>query len=379
MSTAKTPTAKLIAGIIIAILAASAILAGASTTLIGDPQEPETPQGGTGDTGPTDETGPTGPTGETSTTSATGPTGPTGETSTTSATGPQPPQGKQTPYVPDYDSGWIDIIDKISEYGFTVTHISDTQALSQSNSWGDFTTWIASFVDNFNIKMLVHTGDIVENYYVNSEWEIANSSMGVLADSGIPYCWCAGNHEGFTVEEYIGNGYACFNASTFETQDYWLDSLNDMSTAVNFTHGGHKFIIVDVYWHGDASVISWLTTILESNTDSNIIVATHSYVSITGGYNCVGGGDTWELAFKDLLDNYSNVIFTLSGHDPGVYTRVDGNREEMLFNYQPEARVARFLTFDVENEKVYVYTYDQLNGELLTEECNKFSFDVDLL
>lgn len=357
-------TRKLIAGIIIAILATSAILLGIKTMQITGPTELEEPQNGTGSNGPTEGTGST-ELGE--------------ETGTADETRSGELQDKQGPNVPICNSGLIDIFGMIGENGFTVIHISDTQALSQGDSWGNFTPWLVSVVDPFNVKMIVHTGDIVQNYNVDNEWIVANTSMGVLAERGIPYCWCAGNHEGWSASEYIGNNWACFNASTFETKDYWLNSLNDMSTAVNFTYAGHKFIIADVYWHGDAFVISWLTDILDSNTDSNIIVATHSYVNITGGYDCGVGGDSWELAFKELLDRYPNVIFTLSGHAHGVYTRVDGNREEMLFNYQPAARVARFLTFDLDAGKVYVYTYDQLAGSWLNEDFNHFSFDVDLI
>lgn len=77
---------KLIAGIVIAILAASAISIGASTMLAAGPQGPEGPQG---------EQGPEGPQGEQGETGATGPAGSTGPAGPTGARGAEGPQGEQ--------------------------------------------------------------------------------------------------------------------------------------------------------------------------------------------------------------------------------------------------------------------------------------------
>ncbi len=80
---------KLIAGIVIAILASSAIAVGASTMLAVGPQGPAGPQGDTGPQGPKGDTGDTGPAGATGPAGSTGPQGPAGPQ------GPQGPQGIQ--------------------------------------------------------------------------------------------------------------------------------------------------------------------------------------------------------------------------------------------------------------------------------------------
>ena len=85
---------KLVAGIVIAILAASAISIGASTMLAVGPEGPEGPQG---ETGPQGLTGPQGEQGETGPQGATGPAGPTGPKGDTGDTGPQGPQGPEGP------------------------------------------------------------------------------------------------------------------------------------------------------------------------------------------------------------------------------------------------------------------------------------------
>jgi hypothetical protein len=85
---------KLIAGILIAIIAASAISVGVSTMLITGPEGPEGPQGDTGPQGPKGDAGDTGPQGPAG---PAGPTGPTGATGATGATGPQGERGFGVP------------------------------------------------------------------------------------------------------------------------------------------------------------------------------------------------------------------------------------------------------------------------------------------
>ena len=92
---------KFIAGIIIAILASSAISVGVSTMLVAGPQGPEGPIGEQGDIGPQGPIGAKGDTGDTGLQGPTGPkgdtgdTGPQGQQGATGATGPQGPQGEK--------------------------------------------------------------------------------------------------------------------------------------------------------------------------------------------------------------------------------------------------------------------------------------------
>ena len=140
-----------VVGLVIAILVSSAISAGISTQftmgtqgLKGDMGDtgPQGLQGSQGETGPRGAAGDTGETGTQGATGATGPSGPpgpqgaagatgvAGPTGASGATGPQGPQGAMGPqglqgppgpYLPDYDSGWVDITDKAGQY-FNMTH-----------------------------------------------------------------------------------------------------------------------------------------------------------------------------------------------------------------------------------------------------------------
>ena len=108
--------------------------------------------------------------------------------------------------------------------------IGDTQFLSSSypQLFTDTTNWIVNNAASYNLKMVVHTGDIVDN--INGtpaisdpvQWSRANTSMSLLLNAGIPYCWDAGNHDQIPWNDangtWIGSSYAAFNATNMHAK-----------------------------------------------------------------------------------------------------------------------------------------------------------------
>jgi len=102
MSTVTLSMGKIVALIIIAILASSAVSIGASTILAAGPEGPEGPQGDQGiqgQQGLKGDTGDTGPQGPAGATGLQGEKGDKGDTGETGATGAQGPAGTATRYV----------------------------------------------------------------------------------------------------------------------------------------------------------------------------------------------------------------------------------------------------------------------------------------
>jgi hypothetical protein len=102
MATVTLSMGKIVALIVIAILASSAISIGASTLLAVGPQGPEGPQGEQGEQGPQGlkgDTGDTGPQGTAGATGLQGEKGDKGDIGETGATGPEGPPGNATRYV----------------------------------------------------------------------------------------------------------------------------------------------------------------------------------------------------------------------------------------------------------------------------------------
>jgi hypothetical protein len=103
--------------LVITIVVAGVVSAGVTTLSIGS-QGLAGPQGQAGEQG---ATGPQGPKGDTGGAGATGATGSAGSTGSAGAAGSTGASGPQGPYLPDYDSGWVNIADKRGQY-FNITH-----------------------------------------------------------------------------------------------------------------------------------------------------------------------------------------------------------------------------------------------------------------
>ena len=71
-------------------------------------------------------------------------------------------------------------------------------------------------VETYNVKMVIHTGDIVDTEGNRTQWLNANQSMSILLNNGIPYCWDAGNHD-YNSTCWIGYQFGAFNPQIMQS------------------------------------------------------------------------------------------------------------------------------------------------------------------
>jgi pimeloyl-ACP methyl ester carboxylesterase/predicted MPP superfamily phosphohydrolase len=287
---------------------------------------------------------------------------------------------------------------------FSIMQISDTQFLSASfpQLFKDTTNWIGNNAGSYNLKMVIHTGDLVDNingttgtYSDPVQWATANASMSLLLNAGIPYCWDAGNHDQIPWNDangtWLGSSYAALNATNMRSKPYWVsDAVDSKNTATQFSYNGYRFLIINLEYMASNSTISWMKTLLDNNKGANVIIAAHTYLNKADGYGFASAGLPGEVAWctnlKAVLDGYPNVFLTLSGHDPtgtANMTRV-GNREEIFFNRQSATTAAgqtgaaavRIYTFNLTSKQVSTTTYSLDTQTWLTTAANQFSFSV---
>ena len=266
---------------------------------------------------------------------------------------------------------------------FSLIWMTDTQYLSQ-NYPGEFDRacqWIVDNKEAYNIQMVVHTGDIVNIGTDLNQWANANHSLGLLLDNGVPYCWDAGNHDK-TSGSWVGKNFAAFNVTLMGSKSYWeADCLDGRNTAMSLNVSGQVFMIVNIEYHANTTVVEWLTNILDAHSDAHVILATHAYLNESCGY----GNDGWASGLKDsVLANHSNVFMTLNGHyhssSTTNRTTVDG-RHELFFCFQDKdgqkgGATLRILTFDLTQSKVDIKTYKPYKDQFLTDSDNLFSLDL---
>ena len=290
--------------------------------------------------------------------------------------------------------------------GFSIVQITDTQFLSDSHStlYDGLTSWITDKANPLNLTMVVHTGDIVQVANSTSDWQNASKAMMTLFNNGIPYCWDAGNHDQINVTGTVGSGnpngswlggnYPAFNAAAMRQKPYWVgDIFGGKNTAAQFMFGNYHFMVINIEYNANQTVLDWMKTLIDSNPNVNVIVATHNFLNGAGNYGTSKPADkAWGNNFEKLLANYPNVFMTLNGHaaDPGMHRAFNkkvGNREEVFFNRQmlanqQGAACARIYTFEMSkttSTMVQVYTYQTFpTADYITDPINQFNFTTIL-
>jgi hypothetical protein len=316
-----------------------------------------------------------------------------------------------TPVVVSLVSGQVESnpTNNNSDACFSIIQLSDIQYPSWSNPSLLYATteWIVNNSQSYNIKMVVHTGDLVDTPTHTSEWEVANSAMLTLLNNGIPYCWDAGNHDqlppnetadlwlGDSNTDWLGSQYPAFNQTAMEREPYWVsDTCDGKNTAVTISFDNYRVLIINLEFLANSSALNWMQNLIEANPSTNVIVATHDYLNRTGGYGTRSISNdgvldyTWGSNFNDTLNQYPNIFLTLSGHilsrTTGAYNQRVDNREEVFFNRQEidnrlGAAAVRIYSFDLNNMQVDVSTYALDNQTWLTDSYNHFNFSISLI
>ncbi len=303
---------------------------------------------------------------------------------------------------------------------FSIFWITDTQFLSETNPalYKMTTEWIVKNWETYNGRLVVHTGDLVQDGSEVYEWQNADEAMSVLLDNKIPYTWCAGNHDdlsyGDPTSGWIGNLTArsldpANVAPMVNGLDYatWVDDYHDaMNTAVSFTSNGLKFLVLNLEWNAQADVLAWVEDILDDPrySDHRFILAPHAYIDSSGSANLALFAEEPEFTSELLyvLGHYSSRIFlTLNGHFPtecGYNTPyIVDNRNQLMFDRQdctdmpgePTGRGAdsdqpydnqrvggstiTILTFKPDDNQISVRTFDVYKGEWRSGETEQYA------
>lgn len=295
---------------------------------------------------------------------------------------------------------------------FSIMQISDTQHLAwvSPTLYNDTTSWIVNNSAIYNLKMVIHTGDFIDQTGFSPsqraiEWANANASMSKLLSAGIPYCWDAGNHDQTPYYNengtMMGSSYLAFNATYMRSKPYWVSDIFDSkNTAVKFTFNDYPFMVINLENLANSSALAWMKGLLDTNIGVNVIIATHCYLNPQAGYDppslppgvpippavleLVNKTNKWVLALKGMMDGYPNVFLALSGHLAGVNMTRVGDREEILFNRQgasnsTNAASVRVYTFNLASKQVNALTYCVNTRTWLTDAYDQFSFPINLV
>ncbi len=277
-----------------------------------------------------------------------------------------------------------------ANYDFAVTHITDTQYLSESypEVYAQLVSWVADNREERKIAFAQHTGDLVQNWVdpdqnevrARIEFERASAIQRILDDAGVPNGVLPGNHDMKRgVDDTLFNEY--FPPSRYEGTPWYAESIapgDNTASYSTFEWQGAKFLVLALPYAYAEREIAWAQTVVTGHPDYNVIVATHEHVMpktlevdalrSTNSRWVSHGGELWDR----VIAPNRNVLFVLSGHFHGIGQLVTENAGgiaghtvvELLADYQ-EFRTHtgeratgfyRMLQFDIDGGAVAVDT-----------------------
>lgn len=282
-----------------------------------------------------------------------------------------------------------DLLPDPASYDFSFAWITDTQYYSEGfpEVYDAMNTWIVDQAEEREIAYTLHTGDLVEHWDRDLEWERASASMAILDEAGMPYGVTAGNHDNASGRNHT-NYWRYFGEDRFTDRPYYGGSLQNNENHYDLIDaGGAEFIILYMGFSIGQPEYDWANEVLARYPERNAIFATHEYLGVDGSYSGQGA----EI-FEEVIVPNENVFLVLAGHNHGVAYNVKrvGERAvvEMMANYQfaedEQGRRAtgylRMLQFDVAAGTMDVNTYSPFldDENYFEDEKEEFTVDVDL-
>jgi hypothetical protein len=296
---------------------------------------------------------------------------------------------------------------------FSIVVMPDTQNYTDSSFGGqpkyfyDQTQWIKANKRRFNIVMVAHAGDIVQNPDEFSEWKIADRAFKTI-DKELPYILCLGNHD--LAEDQSADDdardtllnayfppYRFTNNPVYrnnfgpEPQAHFMEPGRSDNYYLYFGGGGTQFLIIALEFKPRDETLEWANQVIESHPEHRCVVLTHGYLSTDGsrgmGNYALPGNRSPEI-WEKLVSQHENIFLVLCGHALGeavlTSTGKAGNSvQQVLTDYQNDYigngghGYLRIMTFYPNTKEIRNRTYSPSLGTYLSRQKSHFTLKYD--
>ena len=260
------------------------------------------------------------------------------------------------------------------DYDFAFAWLSDPQIYVQKypEHFDNMTRWLADNAEEWKIKYMMLTGDIVDDWDHEYQWVNADRALKVVEEAGIPYGVLAGNHDVAANLADNENYYQYFSADRFVNQPTHGETYqNNLGHYDLVSQNGQDFVIVYMSWNIYQEEIDWMNQVLAKYADRKAILCFHAYTHTKESVD--GLLDYYGVMIRDqVVKKNKNVFAVLNGHYFGTtYQTVrfddngDGKLDRTVYqictDYQDGwhggAEYMKFLYFDLDNDQIYVNAY----------------------
>ncbi len=295
---------------------------------------------------------------------------------------------------------------------WTLVVLPDTQGYSESypELFKDQARWIVANKDRYNIKYVLHLGDIV-NVNTAVQWTNAQTALFML-DGEVPYALAPGNHD---FSSFVAPRSTLFN-DFFPLAKYqaWptFGGVREPGRLENNYHlfraGGVDWLVLALEFGPRNGTVAWASQIASNYPAHKKILITHAYLyndDTRYDWATKGASQTWnphdyptqndpdgtndgEELWRKLVKIHTNWVMTINGHvlNDGLGRLSSTNDfgqvvHQMLVNYQMQplrgqARL-RLMEFRPDGQTVQIKAYSPYYGDYWTDTQNQFELTLD--
>ena len=225
-------------------------------------------------------------------------------------------------------------------------------------------SWIASSVDELDIRAVAHLGDITDRNDA-AEWRVARDALAPV-QARVPFALSPGNHDlglgGSALDRSSMLG-AFFPLSEMAAQSAFAESFEGApgNTAWFFSGELHEYVLIGVEFAPRDAVVRWVRDVPAAHPRRIGVIATHAYLDADGrrydhadetaqefcpyeyGVSTVDANDGQEL-FLGAVAPADNARLVFSGHVPNGFAHAvdvnDAGQEvhQVMADYQTGTR-----------------------------------------
>jgi hypothetical protein len=269
------------------------------------------------------------------------------------------------PLVPGAKSDPLSVRDGV----YTFCWMTDTQYYSQDYPWifQSMTAFLKNSAQRMDLKYIMHTGDLVNKMWGESQWDIALECLENL--DGIPFGLLGGNHDVSAdgVLDFAEFGKR-FGKSYVKGKSFIGGSYENSRGRYDLLNIGHtKYLFVYMSYGPDEECLDWVNSVFEKYPDRAGFLLLHEYYDSDGVLTEAG-----KTIYERVVKHNPNLYMVLCGHrytsalhsesiDDDGDGRPDRTVHQMIADYQKAAfggaGYMRFLQIDERNKEIRVLTY----------------------
>ena len=272
---------------------------------------------------------------------------------------------------------------------YTMVALPDTQFLSEKypDIFKKLTQWIADNQETYNIKAVMHLGDMVDDN-TDAQWTALKEATDILDNAGVTWMPMRGNHDNTTSFNNIYDYDVYANKACFY-DSYEDDKLDQHCWQVRA--GGRDYLIFSLGYNPSLGALNWAEEIIKNNPDKNVILTAHAFMYWDSTLQDPTDLDVPSTDGQEIWDalgaKYPNVVLGLGGHigfpDLPHCTHPNGAGKEVTsilcdaqgIDYTYGLGMMMMMTFHEGSDQVDVNWYSADN-DMLFRDRNQFTISV---